>query len=211
MRSLALGAFLPLLCLSCSDQAEPVQPVVVLSNEPPAEVARSCQAHTDPPAVPEGAKKLNFHWKLKLPWPRKSPGDHVFSEESAFMEMLTANSTPKRAKLYKKWNGLDFEKQMVLMVVREHTSGGYGNKIESVWKTPTEIVIIVAATHPCGPDISVTQAFTWPNSAVAVNRSELPVRFEWYYPPEEVEANQTQPAERKKPELVHTTASGRPN
>ena len=185
----ALGAFLPLLYLSCSDQVEPVPPVVLLSDDPPPEVVeRSCSQHSGPPVVPEGAEQLRFHWKPKLPSLRNSVGDHVFRDESAFMDMLTANSTPKRVKLYKKWNGLDFQKQMVLMTVRKYSTGGYGHTIESVWKTPAEIVVVVGATHPCGP-VFVTLAPTWPNSAVVVNRSDLPVRFEWYNPPKEVDAN----------------------
>ena len=121
---------------------------------------------------------MRIHWELKLQihTPSKCTGDFLFRDREAFSEYLIRASNPERAALCEKWNGIDFSRQMAVLVLEEHSTGGYGVRILGIWKCATEILVEILDQVP-GPGGAVTEAFSYPIASAVVNRSPLPVRF----------------------------------
>ena len=120
---------------------------------------------------------MHIHWVLKLPDLRRD-GDHVHRDAESFRALLETCGDAKQARLHEKWNALDFRRQMAIVVMHTYGNTGHDHAITSVWKTDREILVVVARRHPAH-GAKVFLSFTHPTSGVAINRSDLPVRFIW--------------------------------
>ena len=126
--------------------------------------------------IPEGAQELRIHRELKLPYMAKGQGDYCLRDRESFTALLGKVAPPAAVGKYEEWNGIDFARQMALVAVEEHSSGGDEVRIQGVWQSPSEILVDVLDIVP-DPGTPVTMAFTYPWASAVVNRSKLPVRF----------------------------------
>ena len=120
-------------------------------------------------ALPTDAKPVRIHWSLKLPEPR-TEGDYVMRDDASFASWVGDRK-------YVTWNSLDFKRQMAIVVARSYTSSGWYLSIQSIWETAKEILVFVNETGPALGEITCPLC-TNAALGVAVNRSDLPVRFE---------------------------------
>ena len=131
------------------------------------------------PSLPPDAKRMRIHWNLKLPSLHPQQGHKVIRSEEALAALLAPHCSDHRLELYLEWNNVDFERQMAILSSRMYsTRVNEGYTIESIWETDSEVIVVVRYILPTsliGPGImgSIT-------SAVAVNRRDVPVRFEIY-------------------------------
>ncbi len=134
---------------------------------------------TPEPEIPAGAAVLKIHWRMKLPHMAKGVGEHVIRERDALEVLFRRVCGEERTRLYQKWNGIDFGRQMAVIAVEEHSTYGYDHEIQAVWKTGSEIVVEILAQPPASGSV-VPQAFSWPASGIVLARSDLPVRLVWH-------------------------------
>lgn len=154
--------------VSCEEK----ETAVAVAKTPPAVVTRE-------PEIPAVAERLKIHWKMKLPHMAKGVGEHVIRDRDALEALFRRACGEERARLYQKWNGIDFGREMAVIAVEEHSTYGYDHEIQAVWKAGAEIVVEILAHYPA-PGSVVPQAFSWPASGVVIARSDLPVRFVWH-------------------------------
>ena len=137
----------------------------------PVEVTRT-------PEIPPGARKVRIHWKLKLP--SLPEGQYVFqsaNEFGAFLRKHRVNAA-RRPELYEKWNALDFVNQMAIIFV-DTVSSGDTSTIDAIWNSGEEILVVIRHEFP-PPLPAGFFRLSEPGSivmGVAINKSELPVRF----------------------------------
>lgn len=117
----------------------------------------------DLPPLPPDAESVRIHWRLKLP-PLSTLGEFVLRNDDAFRSFLAGGGKDRQGELHARWNALDFRKQMALVA-----TGPCHTRIDGVWRTPTELICVVSTIH--GDEAGVEA------SGVAVNRTDLPVRF----------------------------------
>ena len=138
------------------EQAQPPLPPQV--PQPPAEKALRAREE-----VPNGVP-MKIHWNLKLPHAGSGSdltrGSFVFRNAEAFNTYLGSKN-----QCFARWSSVDFKKQMAIVRVGDDVN------IESVVRTPSEIVVFVKRSPDRNAEATVNA------SGIAINRSELPVRF----------------------------------
>jgi hypothetical protein len=118
---------------------------------------------------------VRIHWRLKLgarEWLKD--GDFVFRDKQSFAAYLGVGN-----ERFLKWNNLNFKNQMAIVTTQSYSTGGFEESITDVRKVDDELVVFVLRS---GPPVGsmVTMACTQSRSGVAVNKSDLPVRFSFY-------------------------------
>lgn len=96
--------------------------------------------------------------------------------EVLFRDVETWNEFAQRLKPIGKLKDVDFEQMMVVVAVVPATSGGYAVEFESVDVANDEMVATYALTTP-GLDCMTIAALTQPFQAIAVRKTEGPIRF----------------------------------
>ncbi|MBI3099298.1 MAG: hypothetical protein HYY93_13815 [Planctomycetes bacterium] len=134
--------------------------------------------------IPPDAKPLRVNWHLKLgrfkPGARSGSGreTYVIRDEATFRDVLPGHLDGGGVDTCVRWNGIDFRKQMVLIVSWSEDWRGGGGRIDSVWRTTRGIVASIEIDEGAHGGVSLPASW-YPCDAVAVNRSDLPVEFVW--------------------------------
>ena len=167
------SSILVLLALaSCGEESgAPAEPAIVTPPPDP---------ETIPPVIPPGAERMTIHGSLKLPWLTQTPGDHLVWDVESMKALLLANVSSVEAGRIERENHLDFGSRMAIIVARTHPTGGRFHEIEAVWKTPTELLVVIRAERPA-KGAFVAPLPSYPHASAVVDRSDLPLRTVQYF------------------------------
>jgi len=147
-------------------------PASALENTAPRAPSSSSSSSPAPASAPApvNAQPVPIQSALRLP-DGVADGAFVFRGESTFSAFLG-----KSYKRFMKYNALNFSKQMAIVYVITHNSGGTTVGFDSITRTEKEIVVRIRSTQIRG---AVTAAVTQSVIGVSVKKSNLPVRFEF--------------------------------